>query len=112
MFFTLTDRASTIPRSIGGCNQISGLLGRKISSSNESMNMHTLDVVYGMTLGCKVTVDNRVPWAISRRGKGRGTRQSRNIVWHSLTTDGSQRARLPIPLKHCFHPFCVAKDLA
>ena len=53
LFFTLTDQASTIPSNIRGRNPIRGLLDRKISISNESMNMHTLDVVYGMRLGCE-----------------------------------------------------------
>ena len=42
----------------------------------------------------------------------RGKRASQNIVWNSLTTDGSQCARLPIPLRHRCHPSCAAKDLA
>ena len=46
------------------------------------------------------------------REKRRGKRESRNIVWYSRMTDGSQSARLPIPLRRRCHPSCVAKDLA
>ena len=52
-----------------------------------------------------MAVDNRVPWGIFRERKD-------PEYCLEFTTDGSQRARLPIPLRHRCHPSCAAKDLA